>query len=133
MVKHDKKIQNLGLIRIMLSFFLETSSFIDFFSDLLIVVDLARTRHTAWFSFSLLTILAPYFTTYACLINYQIRIVQKQESFLKKFLSTCLTILPTMLGILVILDVFLMSISLIVFTILLPLSFMQISSKLLDK
>lgn len=54
----------------MLALFIEVSSFLDFISDLVILRQLAHSTDTAWLTFSLFTMLCPYYTVYTSLINY---------------------------------------------------------------
>ena len=71
-LKEIRRHANMVLLSVIFSLLIELSSFGDFFSDLLIIYSLSQTTHTAWLTFSLFTMLAPYYTVYTSLLNYQI-------------------------------------------------------------
>ena len=136
----NKKFQrdgvNLSLLVILLSLFIEYSSFLDFVSDIIIIFSLANTEHTAWLAFSLFTVLAPYYTVYTSLINYQIVNLKRQHPGDRSMINTvfnCFLILPTMLIFLIVFDIIYMCISVIVYPILLPFAFSDIGSRMLDQ
>lgn len=67
---------NLIFIKVLLSTFIELSSFLDFYSDLLVIWALSQSTDTAWFTISIFTVLAPFYTIYTSLINYNIKLVR---------------------------------------------------------
>ena len=122
-INQNKKV-NKCLLRVLLALFIEVSSFLDLISDFVILRDLASSTDTAWFTFSLFTMLCPYYTVYTSLINYQIQLIHRRiekgsNSYLG-YLMNCLTILPSMLLLLIGLDLIYMCISVLVY----PLIFM---------
>ena len=124
------------MLSVLLSFFIEESSFFDFISDFMIIIALGRSTDTAWFSFSLFTVLAPYYTVYTSLINNQIDRYKQQDASERScmsFVFSLICILPTMLIMLIIFDLVYMCISVVVYPILLPFSFCKIGIVLLDK
>ena len=120
----------------LLQFLIEVSSIFDFSSDLIVINALAMSEHTGWFAFSLLTVIAPYLTVYASLINCQIARLRDprhgQKSFLRQ-LVTIVFILPTMIPTLIFLDIFLMVFSGLGSTILLPCSILKFGELLFYK
>ena len=60
------------VLELLLSFSIESASICDFFSDLIVVQQLAQTTHTGWFTFSLFTMLAPYLTVYSSIMTFKI-------------------------------------------------------------
>ena len=130
-----KKKVNLSILVVLLSLFIEESSFFDFFSDLIIIRGLGQSTDTAWFSFSLFTVLAPYYTVYTSLINIQIenhRSKTPESKSCLDFIGSSLLILPSMLIFLILIDVVYMCMSVIVYPILLPFSFFPIGQRMLD-
>ena len=80
----------------------------DFFSDILIMRSLGKTEHTGWFTFSLMTVMAPYLTVYTSLISYQINYIKRQDAASRSMgsnLKSSLTILPTMIMLLIVIDI----------------------------
>ena len=120
----------------LLQFLIEVSSIFDFSSDVVVIYALAKSEHTGWFAFSLLTVIAPYLTVYASLINCQIARLRDhrhgQKSCLRQ-LVTILLILPTMIPILIFLDIFLMVFSVLRLTLLLPCSIFKFGELLFYK
>ena len=131
----DKKV-NLAFLVVLISFCIEISSCFDFFSDLLIILALANSTDTAWFSFSLFTVLAPYYTIYSSLINQLIKMIRASQKKSSRTYSSLamnyLIILPTMLVMLIIIDIFYMCLSVVVYPILLPLTPCDIGHKMLE-
>ena len=109
---------------VLLSLCIELSSCFDFFSDLMIIIALGNSTDTAWFSFSLFTVLAPYYTIYSSLINQLIKLIRANQNPESKTISShlmnYLIILPTMLLILIFIDIFYMCLSVVVYPLLLP-------------
>lgn len=124
------------MLVVLLSLFIEESSFFDFFSDLIIIRALGNSTDTAWFSFSLFTVLAPYYTVYTSLINNQIELHRRKDPKDRScldFIVSVILILPSMLVFLILIDVFYMLISCIVYPILFPMTFFDIGQEMLDK
>ena len=67
------------IIETYLSGFIEVSSFLDFFSDLYILVKLGQSTDTAWFSFMLFTMLCPYYTVYTSLITHTLNMIRQKR------------------------------------------------------
>ena len=127
---------NLSLLPVLLALFIEESSFFDFFSDFLIIVALANSEHTAWFSFSLFTVLAPYYTVYTSLINNQIDRYKQRDPSQRSCMGlifSLICILPTMLVLLIIFDLLYMCMSVVVYPLLLPFAFCKLGEALLEK
>ena len=120
----------------LLQFLIEVSSIFDFSSDVVVIFALAYSEHTGWFAFSLLTVISPYLTVYTSIINCQIARLRDprhgQKSFLRQ-LVTILLILPTMILILMFLDIFSMVFSGLGLTILLPCSIFILGELLFEK
>ena len=99
---------NMHLLALFLHTMIELSSFFDLVSDLFIVVGLCDSRHAFWLTFCLMTIMAPYYTTYTSLIQHLITLIhsriEKEERTWVTFFAHCLVILPTMLIILLLVD-----------------------------
>ena len=125
---------NLCLLVVLLTLFIEVSSCFDFFSDLVIIIALGNSSDTAWFSFSLFTVLAPYYTIYSSLINQLIKMIRvnKNEKNCLSLLMNYVIILPSMLLMLIAIDIFYMCLSVIVYPILLPFTFFKTGEKLLE-
>ena len=124
------------MLVVLLSLFIEESSFFDFFSDLVIIHGLANSTDSAWLAFSLFTVLAPYYTVYTSLINNQIQLQRRRGPGKRSCLNiigSCILILPSMLVFLIAVDVFYMCISVIVYPILFPFSFGPLGLKMLNK
>lgn len=67
----------MGIVEPIVNYLIEISSAIDFISDCVILYYLSITPHSAWFSFSLFTMICPYYAVYTSLMNLQIRKVRK--------------------------------------------------------
>jgi hypothetical protein len=90
---------------------IEVTSALDFYSDIVVVGELGNSTDTAWFTFSLFTILAPYYTIYSSLINQLLKLVRKNEkSNICGMLVNLLIILPSMLVLLILMDIVYMSV-----------------------
>lgn len=99
---------------------IEVSSFFDFGSDAVILYHLARGRDSAWFTFAIFTILCPYYTVYTSLMTFQLQRQRHQTGcFGCHTFFKVLSILPTMLLFLIVVDLCYM----LVFTITLPIIF----------
>ena len=109
----------------------------DIYSDTIIVGELAQTTDTAWLTFSLFTIIAPYYTIYTSLINYQIRLIRDQHENAAttncKLIGNCLLVLPTMLVFLIATDIIFIAIQIIALPLLLPLSLTNKSAWIIDQ
>ena len=102
----------------------------------MIIIALGNSTDTAWFAFSLFTVLAPYYTVYTSLINNQIDRYRSQGSSGRsclRYIGSLIMILPTMLVMLIVFDVVYMCISVVVYPVLLPFSFCSIGITLLEK
>lgn len=128
---------NTCLLEILLSTLIEVSSFFDFISDFVILKALAGSTDTAWFSFALFTMICPYYTVYTSLTNFQIQQTRKKVLRGKfgclSYFTSSLTILPTMLLLLMIMDVAFMTVSVIAYPILLIFAFFPIGQDLFDR
>jgi len=135
--RKNPKILNIHFICILLANIIEWSAALDFYSDIVVVSELAQSTDTAWLTFSLFTIIAPYYTIYTSLINYQIRLMQEQHSNAAttycKLIGNCLLVLPTMLVFLVAMDIIYIAIQIIALPLLLPLSLTNKSAWIIDK
>jgi hypothetical protein len=125
-VENKKKSINLSFLPVFMSSVIEWSSFLDFFSDIRIIIALAKSKDTAWFAFCLITVLAPYYTIYTSLINNQIEQVRRKKgttlmSFFE-LMFRLLTVLPTMLIMLICFDFVYMCFSVVAYLFLLPFS-----------
>lgn len=69
-VIETKKYVNKCFLEILLTTFIEVSSFFDFFSDMVILVALGNSTDTSWFAFALFTMICPYYTIYTSLTNF---------------------------------------------------------------
>jgi hypothetical protein len=108
---------------------IEISSALDFVSDTMILLSLSKSADTMWFSFTLWTMLCPYYTVYTSLMTFliketRLRIEKNAYYGMTKFIS-CLLILPTMIIILILLDLVLMITSVLLFTVMLPFIWTQ--------
>lgn len=112
-VKPEQKRERHFILETVLNACIEISSMADFISDLVILKALCNSPDTAWFSFSLFTMLCPYYTVYTSLMTFHIQQTTKRieeggnYNCCSKIVGA-LSILPTMLVILIILDVFFM-------------------------
>ena len=52
---------------------IEISSMMDFISDVWILILLYDSTDTAWFSFTLFTMICPYYTVYASIMTFKIQ------------------------------------------------------------
>jgi hypothetical protein len=99
---------------------IEISSTADFISDCAVVAQLAQGTDTAWFSFSLFTMLAPYLTLYSSLMTFKIidtrRKIDNKEFHCYNYFLSLFLILPTVLFALVLLDAVFMCINFIVYS-----------------
>lgn len=123
------------IMKVFLSLMIEVSSFLDLCTDLFIVWALAKSTDSVWFTISIFTILAPYYTIYGSLINNNIKYVrsfQVKKSCCAVFVI-CLTNLPTMLAILIAVDIFYMCLSMVAYPILLLFSLCKVGQLFLDK
>lgn len=94
---------------------------IDFISDCVILYYLALSPHSAWFSFSLFTMICPYYEVYTSLMNLQIRKLRnkldKDQSLTWcQVFTWSLTVFPTMIFIVFLIDIS----SMIAYTIMSP-------------
>ena len=101
----------------MLAFAIEIASFLDLISDGLILYALYCSIHTMWLTITVFTISCPYFTCYTSLMNFHIAELKKSRSDNKKvpcnkMLTKFIFILPTMLVILIVIDLIYMLFSL---------------------
>ena len=109
---------NLSLIPVILACCIEISSFLDFVSDLMIVITLGSSNDTSWFAFTLFTIICPYYSVYTSLINKQIeniRLKRKEGLSLFNYLGILILILPTMFVLLIKVDLLFMITSVIAY------------------
>ena len=117
-------------VKVLLCSFIEVSSFFDFVSDMFIVWALSNSTHTSWFTISIFTVLAPYYTIYTSLINHNIKSIRlKQDQNGMAYCSslfTSLSVLPTVIAILIIIDIIYMCLSVFVYPLLLIISFGKI-------
>jgi len=102
---------------------IEIASLFDLISDSFILFHLYYSSHTMWLTITIFTISCPYFTCYTSLMTFHIAEVRKMrknktDTFFK-LISKVLFILPTMLSILVIVDILHMLLNLGIRTILL--------------
>lgn len=108
---------------------IEISSLLDLISDVNILYYLYNSSHTAWLTMTLFAILCPIFTTYTSLMNFKIADLRRKLS--KNSLSFCdyinimISVMPTMLFILIFLELIYTIISLIVFPILILIKVMS--------
>lgn len=51
---------------------IEIASMMDFISDVVILLQLVNSTDTSWFSFTLFTMVCPYYTVYASLMTFKI-------------------------------------------------------------
>lgn len=66
------------ILETILTVLIELSSLADFASDVVILVALANSPDTAWFSFALFTMICPYYTVYTSLMTFQIQDTRKR-------------------------------------------------------
>lgn len=91
---------------------IEFSSIVDYVTDVIILYYLARSKHTMWFTFSLFTMLSPYYTVYASALTFQMGNFREKRSASRKGSLTCCYLLkvifliaPTFLIIMILLDI----------------------------
>lgn len=99
---------------------IEVFAMLDFVLDYYILFSLAHTVHIWWFSLSLIFMICPYYTVYTSMMNFQIKALQRKEHNL---VITFFTIIPTMLVILVVIDICYMIATTIILPILIILAF----------
>lgn len=56
---------------------IDVSAIFDLISDIVILYELVEFNHTSWLTFSIFTMLCPYFAVYTSLMNFQIEMNQK--------------------------------------------------------
>ena len=102
-----------------LHMFIEMASLLDLVSDIMILYCLYLSSHTMWLTVTLFTISCPYYTCYTSLMNFHIADLWKSREKNKgkltiwKHVTKWFFILPSMVILLVILDLLYMVISLI--------------------
>lgn len=69
-IKSEETEERYFVLEFVLSLFIESSSLADFFSDYVILQALAMSVDTMWFSFTLFTMLCPYYTVYTSLMTF---------------------------------------------------------------
>ena len=97
-------------VEILVNGLLEISSILDFFFDVLILIQLGKSTDTAWFTFTLFTMVCPYYTVYTSLMTYQIRKLNTNKSGtnLSMIIKKIFLILPTSLLVMLMVDILLM-------------------------
>ena len=110
------------MLETILSGVIEIASAFDFGSDLFIVYQLSLTQHTAWFSFALFTLLAPYLTVQQSAIQFKVvemrSMIEKGEYKCESYFTTLLLILPTFIILMIIYDLIFMVISFFIYLVL---------------
>ncbi len=69
---NEKTYQKHFVVETCLNGLIELFSILDFFSDLYIMKKLSESTDTAWFSFSLLTIICPYYSVYSSFMTFKL-------------------------------------------------------------
>jgi hypothetical protein len=84
---------------------LELIALFDFGGDLILLRSLYLSTHTSWFSFSLLTMLAPFFICYVPLLTFQKRKIDQANTSWIDSISTFAYLTPLVLIYLQVMDI----------------------------
>ena len=92
----------------------------DFFSDIFVLYQLSQSTDTAWFSFTLFTMVCPYYTVYSSLMTFKINDIRKIKEDVQVFgvLRNLFLISPLMLVFVTIVDIIFMFINCLAYCIL---------------
>ena len=113
--------------------FIEISSVMDFLSDIYVLNELRNSTDTAWFSFSLFTMLCPYYTVYSSLMTFKINDIRKQNSTEQvgsRFVKNLFMILPTILLYIITLDIAFMFLNLLMYPVMFVLMIFPFRKKM---
>jgi hypothetical protein len=81
----------------MFNLFLELIALFDMSGDILLLIALFNSEHTAWFALSLLSMLSPFFVCYVPLLTFQKKKLNNKEMDFLTYLSMIIFLTPLVL------------------------------------